>query len=108
MLTHGNLRWEIGISAPLGGSAKFYSKALWRSNLEISDFKNTGRCQLQDPLRTGAYGNRESQSDFARNVALLNELVRAGKPYDLLVVPNSCHGLHFPSTLGANSATYAT
>lgn len=42
------------------------------------------------------YGNRDSQSDFAKNMALLSELKRAGKPFDVEVIPDVGHGLLGP------------
>jgi len=48
------------------------------------------------------YGNRDSQSDFARNIALINSLKRAGKPYELIVIPDAGHGVACPVDVDGN------
>lgn len=42
------------------------------------------------------YGNRDSQSDFARNMGLLSELKREGKLFDVEVISDVGHGLLGP------------
>jgi len=59
----------------------------------------------QDPLPTlralaqpvlWLFGANDTQSDPARNAALVAELARAGKPYDVHVFPNAGHGIMGP------------
>ncbi len=99
-------QWDsVQLAIAESSSARWFSKSPYQPNRNSWFYSWYGQIMDHDPIPIlkeidtpilWIYGNRDSQSDFAHNVALIDQLRISGKPYELMAVPDAGHGVDAP------------